>query len=73
VVVRGIEKGIEEVNIQDLSSIKQALLDKHKLYEVPNPEEYREGVLGGITVALHLIDNLMENEDAKMSREFGED
>lgn len=61
------------MNISDLASIKQALLDKHKSYEVPNPEEYREGILGGITVALHLIDNLMESEDAKMSREYGEE
>ncbi len=62
------------MDIQSLSEIKTKLLEQHKRYETDNPEEeYRQGILGGITVALMTIDRLMENEDAKMSREFGED
>jgi len=59
--------------ITDLVTIKNKLLEKHKQYEMPGADDYREGILGGITVALHLIDNLMESEDAKMSREYGEE
>jgi len=58
--------------IQDLIAIKRKLLDKHKQYEVDNPDEYREGILSGLTVALHTIDQLMENEDERMAREYEE-
>ena len=62
------------MNIQDLSSIKDKLLEQHKRYETDNNEDdYRQGILGGITVALMTIDRLMEGEDAKMSREYDED
>ena len=61
------------MNIQDLSSIKDKLLEQHKRYETDNNEDdYRQGILGGITVALMTIDRLMAGEDAKMSREYDE-
>ena len=59
--------------LSDLIAIKRKLLDQHKKYEVDNPDEYREGILSGITVALQAVDQLMESEDEKMSREYGED
>ena len=59
--------------IQDLVRIKKILLEKHRQYEVPNPEEFREGILSGLTVALHTIDQLMESEDEAMAREYGEE
>ena len=58
--------------IQDLVAIKKKLLEKHKQYEVDNPEEYREGILAGLTVALHTIDRLMEDESEAMAREYEE-
>jgi len=58
--------------ITTLAEIKKKLLEKHKQYEVENPEEYRAGILGGLTVALHTIDQLMESEDEQMSREYEE-
>jgi len=58
---------------QDLVNIKRKLLDKHKQYNVSNPDEYREGILSGLVVALQTVDQLMESEDERMSREFGED
>ena len=60
------------MNISDLAGIKRALLDQHKKYETPNADEYREGILSGITVALHTIDRLMEGEDEAMSRAYEE-
>ena len=59
--------------IQDLVQIKNRLLRKHREYEMPNADDYRDGILSGITVALHTIDELMESESEKMAREFGED
>ena len=61
------------MNISDLSEIKKKLLQKHKQYEVPNPEEYREGVLGGLTVALNLIDQMMESESEAQERYYREE
>jgi len=58
---------------QDLVNIKRKLLDKHKQYNVSNPDEYREGILSGLVVALQTVDQLMESEDEKMAREYGED
>ena len=58
---------------QDLVNIKRKLLDKHKQYNVSNPDEYREGILSGLVVALQTVDQLMESGDEKMAREFGED
>ena len=59
--------------IQDLIAIKNRLLRTHKQYEIPNADEYREGILSGLTVALHTIDELMESESDKMARSYGED
>ncbi len=58
--------------IQDLINIKNRLLQKHKQYEVANPDEYREGILSGIVVALHTVDELLESESDAMAREYGE-
>ena len=58
--------------IQELVAIKRALLEQHKKYEMPNADDYREGVLSGITVALQTIDRMMESEDEAMSREYDE-
>ena len=58
--------------IQDLIAIKNRLLRKHREYEIPNADEYREGILSGLTVALHTIDELMESESEKMARSYGE-
>ena len=59
--------------ITDLVTIKRKLLDKFRQYEVPNPDDHREGILSGITVALHAVDELLESESDAMAREYGED
>ena len=59
--------------ITDLVAIKNNLLRKHREYEIPNADEYRNGLLTGIEVALQSIDELMESESEKMAREFGEE
>jgi hypothetical protein len=58
--------------IHDLVAIKDRLLRKHREYEQPNADEYRNGLLTGIEVALQSIDELMESESEKMAREYGE-
>ena len=59
--------------IQDLIAIKNKLLDKHKQYEMENADDYRSGIMSGIVVALHTVDELLETESERMAREFGED
>ena len=59
--------------ISELVKIKDRLLRKHREYEVPNADEYRSGILSGITVALHTIDELLESESDAMARHYGED
>ena len=59
--------------IQDLVAIKNRLLRKHREYEQPNADEYRNGLLTGIEVALQTVDQLMESESDAMAREYGED
>ena len=59
--------------ITDLIAIKNKLMKKHREYEVPNPDEYRDGILSGITVALQTVDELLESESDAMAREYGED
>ena len=59
--------------IQDLVAIKNRLLRKHREYEQPNADEYRNGLLTGIEVALQTVDQLMESESEAMAREYGED
>jgi hypothetical protein len=58
--------------IHDLVAIKDRLLRKHREYEQPNADEYRNGLLTGIEVALQSIDELMESESEQMAREYGE-
>ena len=58
------------MSIQDLNSIKQMLLEEHRKLEVPNPETYREGILTGLNVALMRIERMIEEEDARMVREY---
>lgn len=63
--------------LQDLIAIKRKLLDKQKQYdkqyEQYSDDEYKQGILSGLTVALQTIDQLMEGEDQRMSREYGEE
>ena len=59
--------------ITDLVNIKNRLMKKHREYEMPNPDDHRSGILSGITVALHTIDELLESESDAMAREYGED
>lgn len=61
------------MSISDLTSIKKKLLDKHRQYEDPNASEYREGVLGGITVALQTIENMIEEEERELSQYYEQD
>ena len=62
--------------IQDLVAIKRKLLDKQKQYdkqyEQYSNDEYKQGILSGLTVALSTIDQLMEGEDEAMARSYGE-
>ena len=62
---------------QDLVKIKRKLLDKQKQYgrqyEQYSNDEYKQGILSGLTVALSTIDQLMESEDEAMAREYGEE
>ena len=61
------------MSITDLTSIKKALLDEHKKYEDPNASEYREGILGGITVALMRIERMIEEEEREQLRYYDEE
>ena len=55
----------------DLARVRDALLKKHKQYEDGFPDDdYREGVLGGLAVALHTIDNLMENDEEQFFQKY---
>ena len=54
--------------ITELVEIKRKLLEQHKKYEMPNASEYREGVLGGIEVALNTIESMIEEEDRIMDK-----
>ena len=62
--------------IQDLIAIKRKLLDKQKQYDKQyaqyTDDEYKQGILSGITVALHAVDELLESEDERMAREYEE-
>ena len=61
------------MSISDITSIKRALLDEHQKYEMPNASEYREGVLGGITVALMRIERMIEEEEQAQARYYDEE
>ena len=62
--------------IQDLVAIKRRLLDKQrqydKQYEQYSDDEYKQGILSGLTVALSTIDQMMEDESEAMAREYEE-
>jgi hypothetical protein len=63
--------------IQDLIAIKRKLLDKQRQYDKQyaqyTDDEYKQGILSGITVALSAVDELLESEDDAMAREYRED
>ena len=61
------------MSISDLSEIKRVILAEHKKYEDPYASEYREGILTGINVALMRIESMIEEEDARMVREYSSD
>ena len=62
--------------ITELVAIKRILLDKQRQYdrqyERYPEDDYKQGILSGLTVALHSIDELMESEDEAMARSYGE-
>ena len=58
--------------MHSLLDIKRVLLREHKKYEVPNASEYREGVLGGISVALMRIEQMIEEESNEQARYYGQ-
>ena len=59
--------------MHSLLDIKRVLLKEHKKYEMPNASEYREGVLGGINVALMKIEQMIEEEEREQARYYGEE
>lgn len=61
------------MSITDLSLIKKALVEEHSKYEMPNPEEYREGILAGLTVALMRIERMIEDEEKDQAKYYDED
>jgi hypothetical protein len=65
-----------DMSMIDLVAIKRKLLDKQrqydKQYEQYSDDEYKQGILSGLTVALSTIDQLMEDEDERMAREYDE-
>ena len=62
--------------ITDLIAIKRKLLSKQiqydKQYEQYPEDEFKQGILSGLTVALSTIDQLMESESETMARSYGE-
>ena len=62
--------------ITELVAIKRKLLDKQKQYDKQyaqySDDEYKQGILSGLTVALSTIDQMLESEDEQMSREYDE-
>jgi len=63
--------------LSELVAIKRKLLDKQKQYdkqyEQYTDDEYKQGILSGLTVALSAIDELMEGEDRQQSQYYKED
>ena len=63
--------------ISELIAIKRKLLDKQKQYdrqyEQYSNDEYKMGILSGLTVALSTIDQLMESESETMARSYDEE
>jgi len=61
------------MSISDLNQIKKALLDEHQKLEVPNPEDYRDGILTGLNVALMRIERMIEEEEQLQMRYYDEE
>lgn len=63
--------------LSELVAIKRKLLDKQKQYdkqyEGHEEDDYKQGILSGLTVALSAIDELMEGEDRQQSQYYKED
>ena len=61
------------MNIQDLSSIKSKLMQDLRNEGEKVQDDYRQGVGTGLTMALMLIDRLMEDESEAQERYYEED
>ena len=61
------------MSISDLNSIKKSLLVDYKKWEHDAPDEYRDGVQGGINVALMRIEQMIEEESRQMEKYYRED
>ena len=55
------------MNIHDLSIIRRVLMNDIATEDKKDHDQYREGVLTGLEIALTRIDRLMESEDESMS------
>ena len=55
------------MNIHDLSIIRRVLMNDIATEDKKDHDQYREGVLTGLEIALTRIDRLMESEDESMN------
>ena len=58
------------MNIHDLSIIRRVLMNDIAQEDRKTHDQYREGVLTGLEIALTRIDRLMESEDESMSKYY---
>ena len=58
------------MNIHDLSIIRRVLMNDIATEDKKDHDQYREGVLTGLEIALTRIDRLMESEDESMSKYY---
>jgi len=58
------------MNIHDLSIIRRVLMNDIATEDKKTHDQYREGVLTGLEIALTRIDRLMESEDESMSKYY---
>jgi len=61
------------MNVHDLSTIRKVLMNDIAQEDKKTRDQYREGVLTGLEIALTRIDRLMESESDAMAREYGEE
>ena len=61
------------MNISDLASIKKTLMDNLTNEGEKVQDDYRQGVGTGLTMALMLIDRLMESESEAQERYYDEE
>jgi len=61
------------MNVHDLSAIRKVLMNDIAQEDKKTRDQYREGVLTGLEIALTRIDRLMESESDAMAREYGEE